>query len=190
MPSMESRSVMDCLFLTLLFARITLTGAPAIAPASLAVEVHMESFETSLSLHQLDGLIVAPAGAGGQAGAGGRPRSGDADGGGEGAGPLGSRAWYAWIARMPAGPPSLHVVGQVLAPAPSYDVRLTPSRPQGIDPAQLVLDASLAPRRKTGPGLPAWIEARYEQEPAGGYEEVVIRRDGRLCALVPIEKAD
>jgi hypothetical protein len=148
----------------------------------------MEPFEASLSLHQLDGLIVGSPAGGRRAGGSGPPPSAGADHGGDGAAPLGSRAWYAWADGVPPGPAALHVVGQVLAPAPSFEARLTPSAPQSVHREQLVLDISLAPRRKPGPELPTWIEARYDQEPAGRYDEVVIRQDGRLCALVPIEK--
>lgn len=103
--------------------------------------------------------------------------------------PLAARAWYAWADRMPPGPGSLHVVGQVLAPTPCYRAELHPAASPGGDAGQLVLDVALAPIRRVCPDVPTWIEARYDRERyAGAYREVAIRGGGELLAVVPVEE--
>lgn len=112
-----------------------------------------------------------------------------ADPGGSGPGPLGTRAWYAWADRMPLGPASLHVVGQVLAPTPCFAVRLTPAAAPASDPRQLVLDVVLTPTRRICPEVATWIEARFDLEPyRARCREVAIRCGGEIDALVPIEE--
>lgn len=111
-----------------------------------------------------------------------------AKGGGEATCPLGSRDWKAWENRMPGGKPSLHVLGQVLAPTPCYQVGLKPAQPQGINPKQLILDVSLTPLPVPCIDVLTWLEARYDQDPYDGqYDEVAIRCGGEIYAVVPIE---
>lgn len=102
--------------------------------------------------------------------------------------PLGSRDWKAWANEMPGVERSLHVLGQVLAPTPCYEVHLKPAEPQGTNPQQLILDVSLTPIEVPCIEVLTWLDARYDQEPYDGkHDEVAIRCGGEIYAVVPIE---
>ncbi|MGD2132419.1 MAG: hypothetical protein PVI23_06460 [Maricaulaceae bacterium] len=102
-----------------------------------------------------------------------------------------TRDWRAWEDRMPPGPPSFHVTGAVMLPHGGYDVTLTPTTPQGFNPAILMLDLNVTER--DGPHTPA-VEtrgARYDIDPydAGSprYDEVNIFYEGEMIARVEVQ---
>lgn len=102
--------------------------------------------------------------------------------------PLETSDWYAWLNLMPPGPPSLHVIGLVLAPTPGYEARMKPATPQGINPKQLILDLELVPLPGVWPDVLTWISARYDQENSPDYDDVAIRCGGEILAVVPVEE--
>lgn len=93
--------------------------------------------------------------------------------------------WYAWLNRMPGGPPSFHVSGVVYAPTPGYDAALVPATPQGINPKELILDLQLTPRPGVWPQVITRLSVRYDQSPAGvAYTGVLVREpDGDATHL-------
>ena len=93
--------------------------------------------------------------------------------------------WYAWLNQMPPGPPSFHVTGVVQLPTPGYDAQLVLARPQGINPAELILDLKVTPRPGIWPQVVTPVSVRYDDSPAGtAYQGVLVREpDGDAVHL-------
>ena len=84
--------------------------------------------------------------------------------------------WYAWLNKMPPGPPSFHVIGTVDLPSPGYDARLVPASPQGINPTDLILDLLVTPRPGIWPQVITPVSVRYDQSPTHvQYQSVLVR---------------
>ncbi len=90
--------------------------------------------------------------------------------------------WYAWLDKMPPGPPSFHVTGVAHLPTPGYDLRLVKAAPQGINPKELILDLHVHPRPGVWPQVITPVSIRYDERAATvEYEGVLIREpDGDL----------
>ncbi len=56
-----------------------------------------------------------------------------------------SKNWSAWHNLMPGSEPALHVTGEVTCPTSGYTARLSPSSPQGINPATYLMDLIVTP---------------------------------------------
>lgn len=77
---------------------------------------------------------------------------------------------------MPPAPGSFHVTGVVVMPSPGYDVRLVPASPQGLDPAELVLELWIGERPGFWPQVVTPVTVRYDVESyQGSYETVLVR---------------
>jgi hypothetical protein len=100
-----------------------------------------------------------------------------------------SHDWYAWIDRMPPGPPSFHVTGVVVLPTPGFEVRLVAASPQGINPTDLILDLKVTPLPGIWPQLVTSMSVRYDQSPAGvAYHSVLIREPDGDTIQIPVEE--
>lgn len=100
---------------------------------------------------------------------------------------LGTRDWYAWINLMPGAPSRLYVTGTVITRTPVASVELVPAVPQGINPAQLILDLRL------GANSPLQVvtetPVRYEQAAQQGqYTTVAIRYRNAVEAVVSVDE--
>jgi hypothetical protein len=90
--------------------------------------------------------------------------------------PLDTSEWYAWVSRMPPGPASFHVTGTVTLPSPGYEARLEVASPQGINPADLILDLRITQRPGIWPQVVTNVTVRYDvQDYAGAYSSVLVR---------------
>jgi hypothetical protein len=90
--------------------------------------------------------------------------------------PVDTRDWYAWLNKMPGGPASFHVTGLVYLPTPGYEVKLVPAAPQGINPAELILDLQVTPKTGFWPEVVTAVAVRYEQrEVTVDYKGVLVR---------------
>lgn len=100
-----------------------------------------------------------------------------------------SHDWVAWTDRMPPGPASFHVTGVVVLPTPGFEVRLVPASPQGINPAQLILDLQVTPLPGIWPQLVTSMSVRYDQIPVGvAYQSVLIREPDGDAIQIPVEE--
>jgi len=90
--------------------------------------------------------------------------------------PLDTSDWYAWVNRMPPGPASFHVTGTVTLPSPGYDVQLEYASPQGINPAELILELRVAKRPGLWPQVVTNVTVRYDvPDYQAAYETVLVR---------------
>ncbi len=90
--------------------------------------------------------------------------------------PLDTSDWYAWINRMPPGPPSFHVTGTATFPTPGYEAHLEVASPQGINPADLILDLRVSARPGIWPQVVTDVTVRYDvPDYRGSYETVLVR---------------
>jgi plastocyanin len=71
--------------------------------------------------------------------------------------------WYAWNNRMPPGPPSFHIIGEITVPNPGVDVLLTERVPQGINPQIILLALHLVQRPGLWPQHVAVKQAHFEK---------------------------
>jgi hypothetical protein len=93
--------------------------------------------------------------------------------------PVQTADWYAWLDRMPPGPPAFHVTGTVLAPHPGYTARLARAVPQGINPNELILQLHLDEQPGSWPEVVTSIHVRFDEFPAAmAYTGVLIRIPG------------
>ena len=88
------------------------------------------------------------------------------------------RDWNAWIDRMPPGKPTLHVTSVCEFPTPGYTVELRPAEPQGINPADLLLEMHVTEPYGQVPQVVTTVEVRYEQDDSPDYDTVSIVPDG------------
>jgi hypothetical protein len=97
--------------------------------------------------------------------------------------------WYAWLNRMPPGPPSLHVTGVVSLPTPGYDARLVAASPQGTSPVDLILDLQVTPRPGVWPQVITPVSVRYDQVPAGAmYRSVLVREPDGDAVQIDVDE--
>lgn len=97
--------------------------------------------------------------------------------------------WYAWLNRMPPGPPSFHVTGVVYLPTPGHDARLVPAAPQGSNPADLILDLHVTPRPGIWPQVITPVSVRYDQSPAGVmYQSVLVREPDGDAVQIDVDE--
>jgi len=97
--------------------------------------------------------------------------------------------WYAWLNKMPPGPPSFHITGLVYLPTPGYDVRLVRAAPQGINPKDLILDLEVTPRTGFWPQVVSPVTVRYDERPAGvEYTSVLVREPDGDAVQVKVEE--
>jgi hypothetical protein len=90
--------------------------------------------------------------------------------------PLDTSDWFAWVSRMPPGPASFHVTGTVMLPSPGYDARLEMASPQGVNPADLILDLRITARPGFWPQVVTSATVRYDvSDYQGRYQTVLIR---------------
>jgi hypothetical protein len=94
------------------------------------------------------------------------------------------RDWSAHHDHQPPGPPVLRVRGVCRFPTAGYAVELRRHEPQGINPADLLLDRIVQP--PTGPvaQVVTDVEVRWSEETEFEYETVTILPDG---ASVPVQ---
>jgi hypothetical protein len=98
--------------------------------------------------------------------------------------------WHAWVNAMPPGPQSFHVTGVAYAPTPGYEVSLAMATPQGINPADLILDLDLRPLPGIWPQVVTPISVRYSiADYSGNYRSVLIREPDGDAVQVPVEIA-
>ncbi len=93
--------------------------------------------------------------------------------------------WNAWISRFAPSPTKFLVTGTVNLPSPGYTATLVPATPQGINPADLILDLKIEQLDGFFPQVITPVEVRYEQSPySGSYSTVLVREpDGDAVAL-------
>lgn len=97
--------------------------------------------------------------------------------------------WYAWLNKMPPGPTSFHVTGVVYLPTPGYDARLVVASPQGINPAQLILDLEVRPRPGIWPHVVTPVSVRYDQNPASVmYQSVLVREPDDDAVQIDVDE--
>lgn len=102
--------------------------------------------------------------------------------------PVSTSNWYAWVNRMPPGPPRMHVQGTVALPSPGYDVALRKAAPQGINPRDLILDLVLTERPGVWPEVVTSVSARYDEDPyQNNYDTVLVRLPGGEAVQLTLE---
>lgn len=79
-----------------------------------------------------------------------------------------SEGWYAWLNKMPSGPNTFHVVGDVLVSNPGVTALLTMREPQGINPNILMLDLTLVQQPGVWPDLIAHVQAHFDRVTPSG----------------------
>ncbi len=90
--------------------------------------------------------------------------------------PVETADWYAWLDKMPPGPPSFHLTGVARMPTPGYEVKLVKAAPQGINPKELILDLQVTPLRGIWPQVITPMSLRYdERQVAIEYDGVLVR---------------
>lgn len=93
--------------------------------------------------------------------------------------PVDTTDWYAWLDKMPPGPASFHVVGNVVLPSPGNVARLVRAAPQGINPAELILDLAIERLPGFWPQVVTTVNVRFDESPAGiAYTGVLVRVPG------------
>lgn len=103
--------------------------------------------------------------------------------------PLDTSDWYAWINRMPPGPASFHVTGTVTLPSPGYEAKLEYASPQGINPAQLILDLRVTKRPGIWPQVVTNVTVRYDvADYQGVYQTVLIRLPDGEAIQIEVEE--
>lgn len=95
--------------------------------------------------------------------------------------------WSAWVNLMPGSNPTLHVKGEVLAPATGSSATLVERSPAGINPAILMLDLNVV----EGTGAPKQLEVRFSKPAQRGLNprEVQVFRGGKEVARVDVGEA-
>jgi hypothetical protein len=93
--------------------------------------------------------------------------------------------WYAWNNRMPPGPPSFHIVGDVQVPNPGVEVFLTEHHPQGINPADILLDLHYYQRPGIWNQMVVWKHVHYEKARAH-YARAIVLSGGSVVADIPV----
>lgn len=97
---------------------------------------------------------------------------------------LDTSEWFAWVDRMPPGPASFHVTGTVTLPSPGFEARLEVASPQGINPADLILDLRVTRRPGVWPQVVTNVSVRYDLASYPGYQSVLVRLpDGEAIQL-------
>ena len=97
-----------------------------------------------------------------------------------------TKDWYTWINLMPPPPHDFHVIGEVMVPNPGVKAFLTPTVPQGFNPAILFLDIVLVQQPGYWPQAITWVEAKYEKTVrAKSYDSITIFSEGE-----PIDGSD
>lgn len=101
-----------------------------------------------------------------------------------------SHDWHAWIGRaLPEK--SFHVTGVVVLPTPGFEVHLEPASPQGINPAELILDLKVTARPGIWPHRVTSMSVRYDQAPAKvAYQHVLIREPDGDSIQVPVDAVE
>lgn len=83
--------------------------------------------------------------------------------------------WSAWLDRMPPGPATLHVQGEVVAPTPGYVAKLAPKEPQGINPNDLILALTLEEKGGIWTQVLTPVSASYVvDDPKIAYDTVTV----------------
>ena len=104
--------------------------------------------------------------------------------------PLDTEDFYAWVNRMPPGPPSFHVTGTVVLPTPGYDVKLVPATPQGINPRDFIMDLQITERPGKWPQVVTPMTVRYDvQDYKGQYASVLVRLPNGEAIQLEVEEA-
>ncbi|MBX3305908.1 MAG: hypothetical protein KF751_07625 [Nitrospira sp.] len=102
-----------------------------------------------------------------------------------------TRNWRAWIDLMPPKPGDFQVTGEVYASNPGIRPELTPSIPQGINPAILMLDLKLVQQPGMWPQVMTWAKVNYKESmgpKSHRYSEVEIRSNGESIAQIKVEE--
>lgn len=103
--------------------------------------------------------------------------------------PIQTSDWYAWLDRLPPGPGSFHVTGTVIAPHPGYTARLVRAVPQGIHPADLLLDLVVDELPGFWPQVVTQIDVRYDEAPlAVAYTSALVRLPGGDALRLDVEE--
>jgi hypothetical protein len=94
----------------------------------------------------------------------------------------------AWQDEMPGSARKLIVTGEVQCPTTGWKVVLSEARPQGINPAILILDIEAT--KPTGPAgdVITIVPVRFETAHGAAYKEVTIRGGGPDFTI-PVEIA-
>lgn len=97
--------------------------------------------------------------------------------------------WYAWLNKMPPGPPSFHVTGVVSLPSPGYEARLVPASPQGITAAELILELQVTPRPGIWPQVITPVSVRYDHAPGHvPYQTVLVREPDGDAVQIDVDE--
>lgn len=90
---------------------------------------------------------------------------------------------------IPTPPHSLAVRGQILVPDRGYVGTLSPASPQGINPAQLILELKLRKLPGIWPQVLTWIEVVYHDgNYADRHDTVLIRFPDGATQAIEIQK--
>lgn len=104
--------------------------------------------------------------------------------------PVDTVDWYAWMNRMPPGPAAFHLIGTVLVPNPGVTARLTRAEPQGINPAELIVDLVLEQKPGFWPQVVTSVSVRFDEAPSGAnYAGVLVRVAGSEGIHLDVESA-
>jgi hypothetical protein len=74
--------------------------------------------------------------------------------------------------RMPGAEPELRVTGEIECPTPGYRLELRPHEPQGINPADLMLDLLATAPSGEVPQVVTWESVSYHEKTDFRYTSV------------------
>ena len=98
-----------------------------------------------------------------------------------------TRDWYAWNDLMPPQPDFFHITGEVYVSNPGVEPMLTPSVPQGINPAILMLDLYLCQKPGIWPQVFIWRSVRFDKKIVDKYTHAHIMCGGDILATVDVQ---
>lgn len=101
---------------------------------------------------------------------------------------LDTSEWFAWVDRMPPGPASFHVTGTVTLPSPGFEARLEVASPQGINPADLILELRVTRRPGVWPQVVTNASVRYDLASHPGYQSVLVRLPDGEAIQIEVEE--
>lgn len=94
------------------------------------------------------------------------------------------RDWSAVHDQEPPGPFTLIVTGICAMPTPGYSVELRPHEPQGINPADYLLDKIVTAPGGIQPQVITDVDVRYEEQTGADYKTVTILPGGPTIEVV------
>lgn len=100
-----------------------------------------------------------------------------------------TKNWSATLNKMPPGPTSLAVTGEVETTMGGTTVTLSKKVPQGTNPTILLLDLTVK-QPEVGTAVMGWAKPRFDEKPAAAeYKEVHVMYDSAVIEKIKVSEA-